>query len=88
MHYPPSAPKGLGVDRGVVSDHSEQHRPARREILINGRATITDETKAEVIVAANNMPSVAGVVLKDSVNRRDRGALAKSEQSSYDCHGN
>ena len=44
---------------------------------ING-SNITDETKAEVIVAANNMPSVAGVVLKDSVNGVI-GALAKSD---------
>ena len=49
----------------------------RAMLTING-PTITDETKAEVIVAANNMPSVAGVVLKDSVNGVI-GALAKSD---------
>ena len=44
--------------------------------LING-ATITDETKAEVIMAANSMPSVATVVISDSANGVI-GALARN----------
>ena len=47
--------------------------------LINGDGKqITDETKAEVIMAANNMPSVATVVLRDGVNGVI-GDLAKSD---------